>query len=98
MAVRLCGAMADHQLLLYDYVEEMAARRGPYRDAHLARIREQREAGRIVMAGALGEQPHGAAIVFKDVDRASIEEFVRSDPYVEAGLVTDWRIESWKLV
>ncbi len=88
----------DHRLLLYDYVEDVSERRGPYREAHLARIASERERGRIVMAGALGDPPSGAAFVFKGVGEEEIEEFVRGDPYVEAGLVTSWRIEPWKLV
>ena len=89
---------SDHHLLLYDYVEDMADRRGPYREQHLARISVGREEGRIVMAGALGDPPHGAAIVFKGVNREEIEAFVHDDPYVEAGLVTKWYIERWNLV
>jgi len=87
-----------HHLLLYDYVDDMLERRGPYREAHLARIRAERDAGRIVSAGALGDPPRGGAIVFRGVDRGTIEQFVRGDPYVEAGLVTGWRLEPWKLV
>jgi uncharacterized protein YciI len=87
-----------HHLLLYDYVENMAELRTPYRDAHLQRIKAERDAGRITIAGALGDAPTGAAIVFQDGDREAIEEFVRSDPYVQAGLVTAWRIEPWRLV
>jgi uncharacterized protein YciI len=87
-----------HQLLLYEYVEDMAQRRGPYRDAHLERIHAQRDAGKVVMAGALGDPPTGGAIAFKGVERGEIESFVRSDPYVEAGLVRSWRIEPWNLV
>lgn len=93
--------MADefaHHLLLYDYVEGMADRRGPYREVHLERIRSWREGGRITLAGALGETPVGAAIVFEGVDPAAIEAFVKDDPYVQAGLVTRWRIEPWRLV
>ena len=88
----------DHHLLLYDYVENMADRRGPYREAHLERVASQRERGRIIMAGALGDPLCGAAFVFKGLDPHAIEEFVRQDPYVEAGLVTAWRIEPWRLV
>lgn len=90
--------MAAHRILFYDYVEDVLARRAPYREAHLERIVEQRDAGRVVMAGALGEPPHGAAIVFADVDEAEIEAFVTADPYVQAGLVTGWRIEPWAVV
>jgi uncharacterized protein YciI len=87
-----------HHLLLYDYVEEMLERRVPYREAHLAGVTAQREAGSVVMAGALGDPPTGAAIVFRGVDRDDIEAFVVGDPYVRAGLVTQWRVELWNVV
>ena len=41
----------DTYLLLYTYVEDMAERRGPYREEHLAKIRAAREAGHITLAG-----------------------------------------------
>jgi len=87
-----------HHLLLYEYVEDMADRRGPYRDAHLERIASAREAGRVVMAGALGDPPKGGAIVFKGLGREEIQRFVSDDPYVQAGLVTAWRVQPWRLV
>jgi uncharacterized protein len=90
--------MATHHILFYDYVDEILERRGPYREAHLARIASEREAGRIVMAGALGDPPHGAAIVFHDVTAEEIERFVAGDPYVEGGLVSAWRAEPWNVV
>ena len=87
-----------HQVLFYDYVEDVLERRRPYREAHLAAIRAEREAGRVVMAGAVGDPPHGALIVFGDVEPEAIEAFARSDPYVEAGLVVTWRVEPWNVV
>jgi uncharacterized protein YciI len=90
--------VGKHLLLFYDYVPDMLARRGPHREAHLARIGAEWSAGRIVMAGAVGDPPHGAAIVFEGVDRDAVEAFARTDPYVEAGLVTGWRVEPWTLV
>ena len=89
---------AGHRILFYDYVEDVLERRGPYREAHLAAVGAEREAGRVVMAGALGDPPHGAAIVFRDVDPEQIEAFVASDPYVKAGLVSNWRVERWNVV
>jgi uncharacterized protein YciI len=88
----------QHHLLLYTYVEDIVARRGPYREAHLERIRAERDAGRLVMAGALGNPPTGGAIVFRGVEPELIEAFAAGDPYVEAGLVTSWRVERWNLV
>jgi uncharacterized protein len=93
--------MADqavHHLLIYDYVDDMLERRGPYREAHLANIRAERDAGRVVMAGALGDPPSGGAMVFKGVPPDRIEAFVQADPYVTAGLVSSWRVKRWNLV
>ncbi len=88
----------DTYLLLYTYVEDMADRRGPYREAHLAAIRAERDAGHITQAGALGTPPTGGAIVWKGVTREDIEAFTAADPYVANGLVTAQRIERWNLV
>jgi uncharacterized protein len=87
----------ETHILFYEYVEDILERRGPFREAHLERIRAAREREEVTLAGALGDPPHGAAIVFQ-VPREWIEAFAREDPYVQAGLVADWRIEPWKLV
>ena len=85
-------------MLVYDYVENMLERRIPYLDRHRARVREQMDAGRIVQAGALGDPPHGGALVWRGVEEAEIEAFARADPYMEAGLITDWRVSKWNLI
>jgi uncharacterized protein YciI len=89
---------ADTYLLLYTYVPDMADRRGPHREAHLAGIRAEQDAGRIVMAGALGNPPTGGAIAWRGVTPEEIEQFTLADPYVQNGLVTAKRIERWNLV
>ena len=86
-----------HHLLLYEYVEDMAQRRGPHREAHLEHVAAERDAGQINMAGAF-DPPTGAALGFADVDRDHVEAFVAADPYHQAGLITSWRIERWNLV
>ncbi|MGI8413021.1 MAG: YciI family protein [Solirubrobacteraceae bacterium] len=88
----------QHLILFYEYVEDVLERRGPHRGPHLARISAEREAGRVVLAGALGDPPHGAAIVFRGVDRGGVEAFAAADPYVRAGLVKQRRVELWNLV
>ena len=87
-----------HHLLFYDYVPDMLERRTPHREAHLAHAGSWKDDGRILMAGALGDPPHGAAFVFRVEDPSEIERFVDADPYVEAELVTGWRVEPWKVV
>jgi uncharacterized protein YciI len=87
-----------HHILFYEYVEDMITRRAPHRDAHIAKIRAERDAGHIAMAGALGDPPHGAVIVFKGIDADAVEVFAATDPYVEAGLVTARRVEPYTVV
>jgi uncharacterized protein YciI len=87
-----------HHLLLYEYVPDMARRRGPHRGPHLERIRAEQEAGRVIMAGALGDPPSGGAIVFRDTPVGEIEAFVGADPYMQAGLISNWRVAPWNLL
>lgn len=87
--------METLSLLFYDYVPDVVERRAPHREAHLAVLRELQAAGLCLMGGALGDPPHGAAIVFRDAETA--RRFVAEDPYVSAGLVTGHRIEPWAL-
>jgi len=86
------------QVLRYDYVEDIAERRGPHRGDHLSLISRWSEDGRIVMAGALGDPPHSGLIVFRVEDPAQVRAFVDEDPYVANGLVTDWRVDPWNVV
>ena len=91
--------MADSErrhVLFYEYVPDIVERRGPFREGHLSEIRTGLQDGRILMAGPLGDPPHGAAIVF--ADPAAADAFAKRDPYVTNGLVTSWRVEPWTLV
>jgi uncharacterized protein YciI len=83
-------------LLVYDYVPDMIERRAPHREGHLALIRAYHADGRIAIAGALGDPPHGGLFAFRDA--ADAEAFATEDPYVAAGLVTDRRVEPWTVV
>jgi uncharacterized protein YciI len=87
-----------HQLLLYEYVDDILTRRAPHREAHLAAIERERSAGRLLVAGAYGDPPQGAVFVFTGGDGDGVRDFVRTDPYVLAGLVTSWRVEPYHVV
>jgi uncharacterized protein YciI len=90
--------MSEHHLLLYVYVEDIAERRGPHREEHLRRIRSEKDAGRILMAGAIGDPINGGAMAWSGASPGEIEAFVRGDPYQAAGLIRSYRIEPWNLV
>ena len=84
--------------LMYDVVEGFADQRMPHRPAHLVQINDAHGRGEIVMAGALGDPPEGALIVFRADSAEAAERFARADPYVTQGLVTRWRVLPWTVV
>ena len=87
-----------HWLLTYDYVEDIATRRAPFREAHLGLVRELHDRGALLMAGAVGDPVEGALLVFTAEDQTVVEEFVAQDPYVREGLVTGWQVRPWNVV
>ena len=87
-----------HFVLTYDVVPGFAERRMAHREPHLKRIREAHDRGDLVMAGAVGDPPDGALLVFRGETPAAAEEFARTDPYVTEGLVTAWRVRPWNVV
>jgi uncharacterized protein len=84
--------------LLYEVVDDFIARRGVYRDEHLRLAREAQARGELLMAGAFGDPPGGALLVFQSVDATTAEAFARNDPYVKNGLVKNWKVRSWNVV
>ncbi len=87
-----------HCLLFYDFVDDVVAKRASHREAHLALAQEWVASGRLLLGGAYAEPVDGAVLVFAVDGPDQVEEFVRRDPYVAAGLVTDWRIRPWTVV
>ena len=84
-------------VLFYTYVDDILERRAPYREQHLGRIDALRAADRLVVAGAFGDPPAGAVIGFKGLTREEVAAWADTDPYVMAGLVTERRVEPWRL-
>ena len=87
-----------YHILLYDVVDDYIERRAPLREAHLELARQAHARGELVMAGAFVDPVDGAALVFTGDDRSVAERFAHNDPYVRAGLVTDWRVRTWNVV
>ena len=85
-------------ILFYDVVDDFPAKRAPFRAEHLHRVQEAHDRGELLMAGALGDPPDRAVLVFRAHDRTAVEEFARGDPYVTGGLVTRWQVRPWTQV
>jgi uncharacterized protein len=84
--------------LTYDVVPDFAERRLPFREAHLRLVRDAHERGLLLFAGALGDPPSGALLVFRTDGAAAVEDFARADPYVREGLATAWQVRPWNVV
>jgi uncharacterized protein YciI len=82
--------------LLYEYVPDIAERRAPHREGHLALIAAYHADGRLRIAGALGDPPHSGLLAFATA--ADAEAFAAADPYGDAGLVVSQRVEPWTVV
>jgi uncharacterized protein YciI len=83
---------------MYDVVDRFVEKRMPHREVHLGLVRAAHARGELVLAGALGDPPDGALLVFRADDADVAERFARADPYVMQGLVTGWRVRPWNVV
>lgn len=81
--------------LVYDVVDDYLARRPAYRDDHLRAAREASDRGELLLAGALGDPPDQALLIFRTADASAAEAFATNDPYVRAGLVRKWTVRPW---
>jgi uncharacterized protein YciI len=87
-----------HFALMYEVVDRFAEKRMPHREAHLALVRAAQARGELVMAGALGDPPDGALLVFRGDTADIAERFARADPYVLQGLAPRWQVRPWNVV
>ena len=87
-----------HWLLFYDYVPDYLERRSTVRAEHMAHVQPYLERGELVLGGAFANPADGAVILFRSETSEVAERFAAEDPYVEQGLVTDWRVREWTTV
>jgi hypothetical protein len=90
--------MMAYFALFYDAVDDFIARRGAFRDEHLRIARESHDRGELVLAGALADPANGALLIFQGETPAAAEAFARQDPYVNNGLITQWKVRPWTVV
>ena len=90
--------MVNWYALFYHVTDDYLARRPQYREEHLRLAGESQRHGELILAGALGDPPDGALLVFRASDGSVAEDFARNDPYVIHGLVTRWEVRPWAVV
>ncbi len=87
-----------YYLLRYHYVDDMATLREPHRAAHLSRLWQEADAGRVTLAGVAGEAGREAVIMWDVEDPAVVSAFAEADPYMMAGLITSYDVMPWRTV
>ena len=70
----------SYYALLYYVIDDYLSRRALFREAHLRRARDAHRRGDLLLAGALGDPPDRALLVFRTQDPSVVEEFARIDP------------------
>jgi len=85
-------------VLQYEVVDGFVTKRAAHREEHLRLVHEAHARGDLILAGAVGDPPEGALLVFRSASAHVAEEFARADPYVNQGLVTIWRVRPWGVV
>ena len=85
-------------LLFYETADNYVEKRAPYRGQHLELAKAAHARGELLLAGALADPPDRAVLVFRAAERAVVEEFARTDPYVVNGAVKRWEVRPWTVV
>ncbi|MBQ4892292.1 MULTISPECIES: YciI-like protein [unclassified Shewanella] len=85
-------------LLTYDVVSDYISRRETYRDEHIKLALSAVERGELLLGGALTEPSDGAVLLFKGSSPDIAEKFAKQDPYVQNGLVKNWKVRAWSIV
>jgi uncharacterized protein YciI len=77
-------------------IDEVRAKMPDALATHLSRSNELHRHGKVLMAGALksnpGESVTTMAVFYSQEDA---EEYVKGDPFVISGMVSDWHVEEW---
>ncbi len=76
------------------YCDNVLEKRAPYRQAHLDRLTQQKEAGVLITMGPTKDVTKVFAIYDAD-DEATVRQLVESDPYWAGGIWTDYEIHEW---
>jgi uncharacterized protein YciI len=87
-----------HHLLIYDLSADYLERRPQFREEHLRLAWAANTRGELILGGALADPLDTSLLLFCGDTPAGAEAFANADPYVQQGLVTQWRVRPWLTV
>lgn len=80
------------------FVEDVAEKRAPYREAHIANLRALGEKGMLLMGGALLDPLDCGLLIMRAASKEEIENVLASDPYAINGIWAKIVIREWSVV
>ncbi|MBK8254873.1 MAG: hypothetical protein IPK82_19715 [Polyangiaceae bacterium] len=80
------------------FVENVAEKRAPYREAHLAHLREMHEKGMLVMGGALQDPMDAGLLIVRAESKEEVEKELAADSYAQNGIWTKIAVREWTVV
>jgi uncharacterized protein YciI len=83
-------------VMFYEVAQDGLAKARIHYAAHRARLDEFHSLGTLLMAGPYANPAEGAMGIF--TNREAAEEFIRGDPFVINGVVSEWRLSDWNEV
>ncbi len=76
------------------YCEDVASKRTPYREAHLAGLVQQKNQGILVTIGPTQDLTKVFGIYEAD-DEQQVRDLVEADPYWSNGIWTEYQVKEW---
>jgi uncharacterized protein YciI len=76
------------------YCENALEKRAPFREEHLAGLRQQKESGLLVTLGPTEGSTHVFGI-YEAGSLAQVEELIRADVYWRNGIWTEFEVHPW---
>ena len=87
-----------HYLLIYELSPDYLEKRGDYRNEHLSLAWDAHGRGELVLGGALQDPADKAYLLFQGDSPKAAEDFAKTDPYVQNGLIEKWEVRPWMTV
>jgi uncharacterized protein len=81
-------------ILFGSYCEDVLEKRAPYRDAHLAGLKQQQESGVLITLGPTQDLTQVFGI-YEAEDEAAVRSLIENDPYWKHGIWTEYPVKEW---
>lgn len=85
-------------VVMTHFVENVAEKRAPFREAHLAHLREMHERGMLLMGGALLDPMDAGLLITRAESKEDVERELAVDSYAKNGIWTKITVREWNVV